>query len=478
MAAFTGTGGADTADAAAGLLTGFTGGTLALLQDLIGDSFNGLAGDDYISAGAGDDTIVGGAGIDSLFGNGGSDLFQLANGDFTAGEMIDGGSGDDTISLTNTTTVNFSTGTLAAIESLIGSGGNDSITMSAAQFAGFSTIDAGSGTDTVTALFTGVIDLTGSWPVLTGIERLAFTGSAGNDTLVLTTAQFDAATVIDFGAGNDTLVVLSSLANFVWQPLVPTSGLNNLENVTVIDSDGSNTLGFSTSTRNFNVIANGGDDSVTTYNGNDTVNGGTGNDTINTLGGTDTAVYAGPLGNFSVTLNGDGSYTVTDNVGNEGVDILRNVEFLSFAGVTYAISSLLPPPSATFTGTGGNDVADYLNGILTGFTGGTIAQLQDSFADTFIGSDGNDTVIAGNGADTIIGGPGADYLLGREGADLFIYYTGDAAPGEYVHGDTGLDTILATGTVDFYGSSIIHIGGLVTGDAGCDLTIQNDHDHP
>ena len=42
MATFTGTAGADVADASTGTLTGFTGGTQAALQDGIGDTFIGL----------------------------------------------------------------------------------------------------------------------------------------------------------------------------------------------------------------------------------------------------------------------------------------------------------------------------------------------------------------------------------------------------------------------------------------------------
>ena len=37
---------------------------------------------------------------------------------------------------------------------------------------------------------------------------------------------------------------------------------------------------------------------------------------------------------------------------------------------------------ATFTGTDGKDIADATNGMLTGFTGGTLAELQDAIGDT------------------------------------------------------------------------------------------------
>ncbi len=64
MATFAGTGAADHADAAAGTLIGFTGGSLAELQDASGDIFSGLDGNDFFNGGAGNDAYMGGAGSD------------------------------------------------------------------------------------------------------------------------------------------------------------------------------------------------------------------------------------------------------------------------------------------------------------------------------------------------------------------------------------------------------------------------------
>jgi len=44
----------------------------------------------------------------------------------------------------------------------------------------------------------------------------------------------------------------------------------------------------------------------------------------------DTALFSGPSANYSITLNADGSVTVTDNTGTDGIDTLRNMEQLSF----------------------------------------------------------------------------------------------------------------------------------------------------
>ena len=61
---------------------------------------------------------------------------------------------------------------------------------------------------------------------------------------------------------------------------------------------------------------------------------------------------------------------------------------------------------ATFTGTNGNDTANATTGTLTGFSGGTVAQLQDAGGDTFNGGNGADTIVAGSGDDTINLGAG------------------------------------------------------------------------
>ena len=45
----------------------------------------------------------------------------------------------------------------------------------------------------------------------------------------------------------------------------------------------------------------------------------------------DTASFAGNLANYTVTDNEDGTFTITDNVGDDGIDTVRNIERLQFA---------------------------------------------------------------------------------------------------------------------------------------------------
>ena len=182
-----------------------------------------------------------------------------------------------------------------------------------------------------------------------------------------------------------------------------------------------------------NDTVNGGlgNDALTGGGGNDTLTGGAGNDSINGNGDNDVAVFAGPVGNYSVTTTGT-SLVVTDNTGAEGVDTVSNVETLRFNGANYAVVA----------GTGGNN---NLNGAA-----GSQAVFGFGGTDTLNGGAGNDIVNGGDGTDTITqtgatggrdlvdGGAGTDtfVLNGVAGAETFRIYARAAAEAA---GMTGLN---------------------------------------
>ena len=68
-----------------------------------------------------------------------------------------------------------------------------------------------------------------------------------------------------------------------------------------------------------------------------------GDDTLDGGAGVDTAVYVGPMSQYSITANGNGSYSLRDNGANgEGADTLWSIEYLRFSDTVVAMSSLFP----------------------------------------------------------------------------------------------------------------------------------------
>ncbi len=93
-----------------------------------------------------------------------------------------------------------------------------------------------------------------------------------------------------------------------------------------------------------------GDDLLFGGAGNDWLKGGSGNDIIDGGAGThDVAVFNNSLANYTITQAGSYLRIISNNVAaNDGIDLVAsNVEFLEFAGVEFARSSLLPPTDTT-----------------------------------------------------------------------------------------------------------------------------------
>ena len=147
--------------------------------------------------------------------------------------------------------------------------------------------------------------------------------------------------------------------------------------------------------------------------GDDILDGGMGDDMLFGGNGTDSAQYLfGNQADFTVTDNMDGTYTVTDNVGNAGTDILDNIEFLIFADGTVDIASAAGGGGGpVFTEGNDNEVGTAGDDVLNGLGGNDIID----------GLAGNDTINGGEGADRLIGGEGADALNGDAGFDSADY---------------------------------------------------------
>jgi hypothetical protein len=357
LATFTGTNGNDRADATTGILTGFSGGTVAQLQDSTGDVFNGGNGADAIVAGNGNDTI------------------NLGSGQFVAGETIQGGGNTSTgtrdqIVLTSGTTVDFSVGTVSGIETLTGSSASDTVTMTASQWVGFSTINLGSGSaDVVNIQASGNISTLGT-PTLSGVEIGNIVGTSGNDVVTLSGGQLNAILIgsgtINLGAATSDTINLTSTSSDLNTLGATDVSIQGIEAISAAGAAAGITVNLNGQTEGFSLIGSSQADSITGGSaadaigggggadilsaglGNDTLTGAAGNDMIDGGGGTDTAVFGGARADYAVSLSGT-TYTLIDSRGGspDGTDAVTNVENFQFSDGTLSASQLIPPPPTT-----------------------------------------------------------------------------------------------------------------------------------
>ena len=320
-----------------------------------GGVIDGGAGDDTITGGDLDDTLSGGAGADILEGGAGED--HLTGG--AGNDTLDGGLATDTVhyggNRTDYTVLDNGDGTYTVFDARAGSpDGTD--TLEGVEFVAFAdeTVD-------IAGAVTG-----GSIPT-PGDDAL--TGTPGNDA-------------IDGLAGNDAI-----------------SGL-------------------------------AGDDTLLGGDGDDRIEGGAGDDAIDGGLGPDTAVYSGNRVDYAVTALGGDIYTVEDRRPGspDGTDTVTAVSLLQFADGPIAIDAAA---AMSFVGTAGadalgsTDFADTYWGLggdddLDGGMGDDVVR-GEAGNDALAGGMGDDVLLGGDGDDTLDGGGGADVLDGGAGFDTVDY---------------------------------------------------------
>ncbi|AJA08571.1 hemolysin-type calcium-binding region [Sphingopyxis fribergensis] len=261
----------------------------------------------------------------------------------------------------------------------------------------------------------------------TGPTGVDWDGNGNNNTLAGTAGD----DIGDGGGGNDTLN--GNDGNDLLNGEGGNDTVNGGQGNDVLNGGGGNDT----------VTGGQGVDTMSGGAGNDTLTGGAGNDTIDGNGGDDVAVFAGAVGNYSITTSGT-SFVVTDNVGAEGVDTVSNVETLRFNGANYAV----------VTGGAGN------NNNVNGANGAAGSQAVFGFGgnDTINGGAGNDIINGGDGNDTITqtgstggrdlvdGGAGNDtyVLVGVGGAETFRIYARAAAEAAGITGLNATTEIVIT----------------------------------
>ena len=221
-------------------------------------------------------------------------------------------------------------------------------------------------------------------------------GNGGNDTLEggggfdfavywssgsAVGVQLFSGTVNDGFGGIDKLSNIEGIIGSAWDDIILGSNLTDV----LLGLDGADT-----------IEGLGGDDALNGNGGNDQITGGAGDDT---------AYFRGFRENYTVTAI-QGGFTVADNRGSDGTDVVTEVEFFRFEGddnnadndLILSAAEVLNPsanrPTAgddSLNGTAGNDRIDALAG--------------------------NDTVNGGAGDDTLVGNAGDDSLNGGAGYD-------------------------------------------------------------
>jgi Ca2+-binding RTX toxin-like protein len=429
------------------------------------DLITGNAGNDRIDGGAGLDTVnMGDAGANGLtvdlnldgiaqnFGVLGTDTLFSIESVYTA-------NGNDVITGTTGQNVFF---TSLGEDTISALGGNDYIMTS----SGTKVIDGGTGTDTLeltddgsaaylangfqlSLALQGSAQVTGqgAWTV-TGIENLA--GGSGNDRLTGDTN----ANVLAGGTGDDTL--------------------NGGGGDDTLAGDGIYVVGYDPANRGLydffhDASATGfdlpqGNDTLIGGAGSDILWGGGGNDVL--LGGFDSRFGAQP-GDMSDTLygeagddllrGGDGDDLIYGGTGNDnlrgdaGSDLLDGGDGIDFVSYTFTpsgsalnidLTNLNPLVEATLADPlGGTDtlrsierigvLGSNLDDVITGSTFTT--NIGNGYANQLYGNRGNDTIV-GQALDDFLGGDdGNDILQGRGGDDTFVGGVGN----DSIDGGTG-----------------------------------------
>ncbi|NYZ13126.1 hypothetical protein HL658_11220 [Azospirillum sp. RWY-5-1] len=364
------------------------------------DTLTGTSGNDILYGLEGNDTLTGGAGADELYGGDGDDRLNIDAAD----TVVDGGAGFDTVYIRGTTGATLDMAA-ANVERVYGGAGGDVIT--AAGMAQGVTVTGGNGDDQITGsdfadyLSGGNGNDTlsggaGNDTLVGGAGTDALYGGEGNDRLVVD----DVDTVIDGGAGFDTVTVRTSASFAIAMAAAGVEVVNSGSGADLIDGSG-----FTTSVT---ISGGAGDDTLIGGSGNDTLTGGAGADSLYGGDGDDRLIV-------------DGADVVID--GGAGFDHVY-ARTSSYFGIAMAASNV-----EAVTGGSGND---YIDG--SGTTNGV----------TISGGAGHDWLYGGSGDDTIDGGVGFDVIDGGAGNDRLIVTVGDM-----VQGGDGRDTVYVRGTAGF-----------------------------
>jgi len=403
------------------------------------DSIDGLEGDDLICGGPGDDTIEGGAGNDSIDGSSGNDVLTYGGApgpvavDFRAGtasgaagadtfvsmndlvgsgfdddlrgghggldHTIDGGPGDDTITLT-----------YVGYGHVIGGDGSDLIDLSEYETKLVIDFERGEIRNSTFETVEAVIGTPFADTILGDSGPNVIWGGPGND-LIKPRGGDD---LVDGGPGRDTLSYEGDPGPIeldLLTPFVTGMGLDvHVGFESFVGSDGDDTM-LGSAVRDY-LDGRGGDDYIDGFKGSDRLKGGHGDDILvgrkgkdRLIGGTgDDYMVPGP-GDDDVKGNG------TSNSDPDAVDI---VSFeTSRQGIEVHLALGKDPGIATGDGT---DTLQQVNGAVgSKFADRMFAPTGGNLTEWLVGWRGADELFGYGVDDILLPGPGDDVVRGVNG---------------------------------------------------------------
>jgi Ca2+-binding RTX toxin-like protein len=435
-------------------------------EPIIGTEFDdeiyGLGGDDFIDAGAGNDVVLGGQGNDTILGGDGDDflvdiygqnqIFGDAGNDYIYNvrdpydepsvilSIAHGGAGDDTI-IGGAAFGDDGNDTLQGSDSLDvldGGDGDDMIILANSLGQELDTVFGGAGTDTLVVSY-GVIGDLAALQSAASIERVI---SENLYHLIRASTEFLSsvnyisapglaitnAGTVTFGA-NSTLALAGD--GSIFEISIESAGVSlDLKGqvgtgpfLLTASEFGSTIFG----SEGLDYIFGGiGNDNLNGGGGDDQITGSLGNDIIDGGDGMDVYYASGDLAEYTVSRSESGGFILTHNyivIGDQGSDILSNVETIQFNSETFDLAN--STIGIIKTGTIGIDV---LNGT--------------AYDDTLNGLAGNDLLLGGLGNDVLNGGKGNDILNGGGGIDTASYANATSS----VNVDLGLTGVQNTGS--------------------------------
>lgn len=332
-------------------------------DDVIGgstgaDLIYGGRGSDHLDAGAGADTLIGGSGVDTLLGGAGDDLFRVEASELTGGtvygDIMDGGSGSDTLELNvggDSSSYQINAGAISNIQRLVVNNPNNYWTPAVL----------------LTAEFWSALTyfISSNYVLPYRVQGLTINGT-GNS---ISFTNVDAASKIgrlnltgtfsDIDASNITLGATASIT------------LDTAYNYHRISVSAFNSI----------LLSGGNDYLVVSSDESFTVNAGTGDDYIRLSN----------VRNLAATINGGDGIDTLDLSNNSFVDLtkttLNGIESIKYGTATLVVTDT-QLSSWSFDGSGAK------------FT---------KIGDAIVGTAGNDSY-SGNGAGSFQGGRGDDSI--------------------------------------------------------------------